>query len=87
VAAHSFSKISVDCYDGMSMIDSFYVLKVLFYFGELWSKSLIFISCMSMKIAVLLTWDVALTSGKETEFPIEPELTLELMMAANYLHT
>ena len=26
-------------------------------------------------------------SGKETEFPIEPELTLELMMAANYLHT
>lgn len=26
-------------------------------------------------------------SGKETEFHIEPELTLELMMAANYLHT
>ncbi|KAK7851755.1 elongin-c [Quercus suber] len=26
-------------------------------------------------------------NGKETEFPIEPELTLELMMAANYLHT
>lgn len=25
--------------------------------------------------------------GKETEFHIEPELTLELMMAANYLHT
>lgn len=34
-----------------------------------------------------MTWDVALASGKETEFPIEPELTLELMMAANYLHT
>lgn len=28
-----------------------------------------------------------LCSGKETEFHIEPELTLELMMAANYLHT
>ncbi|WZZ38945.1 hypothetical protein YC2023_035204 [Brassica napus] len=27
------------------------------------------------------------TLGKETEFHIEPELTLELMMAANYLHT
>lgn len=27
------------------------------------------------------------SSGKETEFHIEPELTLELMMAANYLHT
>ncbi|KAG6415052.1 hypothetical protein SASPL_122454 [Salvia splendens] len=26
-------------------------------------------------------------SGKETEFHIEPELTLELMMAANYLNT
>ncbi|KAK2993145.1 hypothetical protein RJ640_015332 [Escallonia rubra] len=26
-------------------------------------------------------------SGKESEFHIEPELTLELMMAANYLHT
>lgn len=25
--------------------------------------------------------------GKETDFHIEPELTLELMMAANYLHT
>lgn len=24
--------------------------------------------------------------GKESEFVIEPELTLELMMAANYLH-
>lgn len=28
-----------------------------------------------------------IASGKDTEFPIEPELTLELMMAANYLHT
>ncbi|KAG6436214.1 hypothetical protein SASPL_101099 [Salvia splendens] len=28
-----------------------------------------------------------LSHGKETEFHIEPELTLELMMAANYLHT
>ncbi|MBA0735638.1 hypothetical protein Gogos_019469 [Gossypium gossypioides] len=28
-----------------------------------------------------------LIRGKETEFHIEPELTLELMMAANYLHT
>ncbi|KAL4292479.1 hypothetical protein AHAS_Ahas08G0065200 [Arachis hypogaea] len=31
--------------------------------------------------------NLAVVSGKETEFPIEPELTLELMMAANYLHT
>jgi hypothetical protein len=28
-----------------------------------------------------------MSSGKETEFVIEPEITLELMMAANYLHT
>jgi transcription elongation factor B subunit 1 len=28
-----------------------------------------------------------LCSGKETEFHIDPEMTLELMMAANYLHT
>ncbi|KAK6138001.1 hypothetical protein DH2020_028255 [Rehmannia glutinosa] len=27
------------------------------------------------------------SSGKETEFHIEPELTLELVMAANYLDT
>ncbi|XP_077238878.1 uncharacterized protein LOC143880016 isoform X1 [Tasmannia lanceolata] len=25
--------------------------------------------------------------GKDIDFPIEPELTLELMMAANFLHT
>uniref|UniRef100_A0A2N9G8A9 Reverse transcriptase zinc-binding domain-containing protein n=1 Tax=Fagus sylvatica TaxID=28930 RepID=A0A2N9G8A9_FAGSY len=31
--------------------------------------------------------DLLFGCGKETEFPIEPELTLELMMAANYLHT
>ncbi|GMP49199.1 hypothetical protein CsSME_00016255 [Camellia sinensis var. sinensis] len=30
---------------------------------------------------------ISVGSGKETEFHIEPELTLELMMAANYLHT
>ncbi len=32
-------------------------------------------------------WIMVVCSGKETEFHIEPEMTLELMMAANYLHT
>jgi hypothetical protein len=36
---------------------------------------------------LLDTFVVCLNSGKETEFHIEPEITLELMMAANYLHT
>lgn len=30
---------------------------------------------------------ISACSGKESEFHIEPEITLELMMAANYLHT
>lgn len=38
--------------------------------------------------ALLLTCNSTLfDSGKQTEFHIEPELVLELMMAANYLHT
>ncbi|XP_047969005.1 elongin-C-like [Salvia hispanica] len=32
-------------------------------------------------------WSHQYASGKETEFHIEPELTLDLMMAANYLNT
>ncbi|KAL5204760.1 hypothetical protein ABZP36_009631 [Zizania latifolia] len=33
-------------------------------------------------------FELVVSSGKETaEFPIEPEITLELMMAANYLDT
>ncbi|KAG6607274.1 Elongin-C, partial [Cucurbita argyrosperma subsp. argyrosperma] len=39
------------------------------------------------KICQYFYWHLQFASGKETEFPIEPELTLELMMAANYLHT
>ncbi|CAK9326997.1 unnamed protein product [Citrullus colocynthis] len=39
------------------------------------------------KICQYFYWNLQFASGKETEFPIEPELTLELMMAANYLHT
>lgn len=39
------------------------------------------------KICKYFYWHLQFASGKETEFPIEPELTLELMMAANYLHT
>ncbi|KAI4369504.1 hypothetical protein MLD38_017939 [Melastoma candidum] len=39
------------------------------------------------KICQYFYWSLQYASGKETEFPIEPELTLELMMAANYLHT
>ncbi|XP_031741205.1 LOW QUALITY PROTEIN: elongin-C [Cucumis sativus] len=39
------------------------------------------------KICQYFHWNLPFVSGKETEFPIEPELTLELMMAANYLHT
>ncbi|CAN1282576.1 Eloc [Linum perenne] len=39
------------------------------------------------KICQYFHWSLQYASGKETEFPIEPELTLELMMAANYLHT
>uniref|UniRef100_A0A9I9DN19 Elongin-C n=1 Tax=Cucumis melo TaxID=3656 RepID=A0A9I9DN19_CUCME len=39
------------------------------------------------KICQYFHWNLQFASGKETEFPIEPELTLELMMAANYLHT
>jgi hypothetical protein len=49
--------------------------------------------CISGRWHCLLvteTWFgfVRLCSGKEmAEFPIEPEITLELMMAANYLDT
>lgn len=39
------------------------------------------------KICQYFYWNLQFASGKETEFQIEPELTLELMMAANYLHT
>ncbi|GMN24009.1 hypothetical protein TIFTF001_000389 [Ficus carica] len=39
------------------------------------------------KICKYFYWNLQFASGKETEFHIEPELTLELMMAANYLHT
>lgn len=39
------------------------------------------------KICKYFYWNLQFASGKETEFQIEPELTLELMMAANYLHT
>ncbi|GKV08037.1 hypothetical protein SLE2022_195510 [Rubroshorea leprosula] len=39
------------------------------------------------KICQYFYWSLQYARGKETEFPIEPELTLELMMAANYLHT
>ncbi|KAF3668447.1 Transcription elongation factor B polypeptide 1 [Capsicum annuum] len=39
------------------------------------------------KICQYFYWSLQYASGKETEFHIEPEITLELMMAANYLHT
>ncbi|KAG0463788.1 hypothetical protein HPP92_019373 [Vanilla planifolia] len=39
------------------------------------------------KICQYFYWHLQYASGKETEFHIEPEITLELMMAANYLHT
>ncbi|XP_050369616.1 uncharacterized protein LOC126787757 [Argentina anserina] len=39
------------------------------------------------KICKYFYWNLQFASGKQTEFHIEPELTLELMMAANYLHT
>ncbi|XP_073309786.1 uncharacterized protein [Primulina huaijiensis] len=39
------------------------------------------------KICRYFYWSLQYASGKESEFDIEPELTLELMMAANYLHT
>ncbi|KAL5580908.1 hypothetical protein UlMin_013350 [Ulmus minor] len=39
------------------------------------------------KICKYFHWNLQFASGKETEFHIEPEMTLELMMAANYLHT
>ncbi|KAL0887192.1 hypothetical protein Bca101_011175 [Brassica carinata] len=39
------------------------------------------------KICQYFYWSLQYSRGKETEFHIEPELTLELMMAANYLHT
>ncbi|GAA0148509.1 general transcription factor [Lithospermum erythrorhizon] len=41
----------------------------------------------SHRCAYLCKLHLSVPSGKETEFHIEPELTLELMMAANYLHT
>uniref|UniRef100_A0A0D9XVS8 Elongin-C n=1 Tax=Leersia perrieri TaxID=77586 RepID=A0A0D9XVS8_9ORYZ len=40
------------------------------------------------KICQYFYWSLHYSSGKETsEFQIEPEITLELMMAANYLDT
>ncbi|PAN51039.1 hypothetical protein PAHAL_9G565400 [Panicum hallii] len=40
------------------------------------------------KICQYFYWSLHYSSGKETaEFPIEPEITLDLMMAANYLDT
>ncbi|KAJ7562755.1 hypothetical protein O6H91_03G083100 [Diphasiastrum complanatum] len=39
------------------------------------------------KVCQYFYWSLQFASGKETEFHIEPEITLELMMAANYLHT
>lgn len=42
---------------------------------------------LAQVMIVTVSLDHLLCSGKETEFHIEPELTLELMMAANYLHT
>ncbi|AQL00819.1 Elongin [Zea mays] len=40
------------------------------------------------KICQYFYWSLHYSSGKETaEFLIEPEITLELMMAANYLDT
>ncbi|KAI9196998.1 hypothetical protein LWI29_002100 [Acer saccharum] len=39
------------------------------------------------KICQYFYWSLQYSRGKETDFHIEPELTLELMMAANYLHT
>ena len=39
------------------------------------------------KICKYFYWNLQFASGKQTEFHIEPELVLELMMAANYLHT
>ncbi|KAH7672840.1 S-phase kinase-associated protein 1-like protein [Dioscorea alata] len=38
------------------------------------------------KICQYFYWSLQFASGKETEFHIEPEITLDLMMAANYLH-
>ncbi|XP_077238879.1 uncharacterized protein LOC143880016 isoform X2 [Tasmannia lanceolata] len=39
------------------------------------------------KICQYFYWSLQFASGKDIDFPIEPELTLELMMAANFLHT
>ncbi|XP_044504686.1 elongin-C-like [Mangifera indica] len=39
------------------------------------------------KICQYFYWHLQYARGKETDFHIEPEITLELMMAANYLHT
>ncbi|XP_078153814.1 BTB/POZ domain-containing protein [Carex rostrata] len=39
------------------------------------------------KICQYFYWSLQYSSGKETEFHIEPEITLELMMAANFLDT
>ncbi|KAF8402996.1 hypothetical protein HHK36_011090 [Tetracentron sinense] len=49
------------------------------------SRDFVFDSFRGNFYLILTCCSVA--SGKETEFHIEPELTLELMMAANYLHT
>ncbi|KAJ1704514.1 hypothetical protein LUZ63_004293 [Rhynchospora breviuscula] len=39
------------------------------------------------KICQYFYWSLHYSSGKESEFHIEPEITLDLMMAANFLDT
>lgn len=39
------------------------------------------------KVCEFFYWSLQFSNGIETEFDIEPEITSELMMAANYLHT
>ncbi|XP_024399973.1 uncharacterized protein [Physcomitrium patens] len=39
------------------------------------------------KVCQYFYWFLQCSNGKKTDFHIEPEMTLELMMAANYLHT
>ncbi|KAF8396831.1 hypothetical protein HHK36_018466 [Tetracentron sinense] len=39
------------------------------------------------KVCQYFYWSLQSASGNKTEFHIEPQLSMELMMAANYLHT
>lgn len=65
---------------------SFYCIIPFYVFIGL--RLIRFLASYSMCDFPLLTWNFCSSfRGKETEFQIEPELTLELMMAANYLHT